>query len=80
MCCEIASGLLATARCSWTGESCYEPVLGNIGLVLWAVLLIPVCAVGLCIRRCCEGQEMDRVVSEQLQRPPPVDLQYVRMS
>ena len=51
-CCPLPTSLISTEKCSPRGESCYEPVLGSLSLVLVLVLVLLcwtsfICCVGL---------------------------------
>ena len=86
-CCPINQGFLLdrTSRCTLSGDSCYQPVLGNWGLAGMAVLL----AIGWCLVMSCCGRDCSRcdeqcVSVEQAERQRQASgegqPQYQRMS
>jgi hypothetical protein len=79
MCCPIKLGLFETARCGLSGDTCYQPVLVNVGLMLCMVVMVPVWALLWCLKWCCEREEQQSRVAEQHQQPH-VQLEYVRMA
>ena len=86
-CCMIGDGNwnMDTARCGWTGNFCYSPLLGNFGLMLWIMLagvswVLAFCL--NCLKGCCRDgreRERERLMSEQ-QQIPHIQLEYVRMT
>ena len=79
-CC--VGGLLDTYRCSWDASQCYQPLLGDVGLMLLAGLAMLLCVIALlampiasvCRACCCPDTRPDAAAYERsssLIRPVP---------